>query len=218
VVFLLTQETGGTGTFFYAVAALHTADGWKGSQALFLGDRITPQTTEINTDPKRNDVIVVNYLDRKFDDSMTTKPSVAKSIWLQLDLESMSFAEIEQNFEGESDPTIMTLGMKSWQWIKTTYSNDMEITPNSPEAFTLTFEENGLFSATTDCNSMSGSYEVVGKQITFGEDMAMTRMFCEDSQEQAFASLLGEIQSFFFTSRGELIFDLKFDSGSATFR
>ena len=43
VVFLLTQETGGSGTFFYAVAALNTPAGYVGSQAFFLGDRIAPK-------------------------------------------------------------------------------------------------------------------------------------------------------------------------------
>jgi len=217
-VFLLTQETGGTGTFFYVAAALNTVDGWKGSDALFLGDRIAPQTTEVSSDPNRNDVIVVNYLDRKFDDTMTVEPSVGKSIWLQLDTESMSFAGVEQNFEGEVDPENMTLGMKSWQWVKTSYNNDTEIVPAEIDAFTITFDDNGSFSATTDCNTLGGSYSLEGKQIVFGEDMFMTKMFCEGSQEQEFVALLGEVQSYFFTNRGELVFDLKFDSGSAFFK
>lgn len=217
-VFFVTQETGGTGTFVYVVAALNTEDGWKGSQSIFLGDRITPQVIEINKNPNRNNVIVVNYLDRKFDDPMTLKPSIAKSIWLQLDLESMSFAEVEQNFEGEADPNIMTLSMKSWQWVKTSYNNDTEITPKDVDAFTITFKDDNTFSATTDCNSMGGSYKLDNNQITFGENMFMTRMFCENSQEQEFVSLLGEVQSYFFTNKGELIFDLKFDSGSAVFK
>ena len=46
-VFLLTQETGGSGTFYYVAAALNTGEGYIGSQALLLGDRIAPQTTDI---------------------------------------------------------------------------------------------------------------------------------------------------------------------------
>jgi len=217
-VFLLTQETGGTGTLFYVVAALNTKDGWKGSQALFLGDRIAPQTTEISRGPKRNDVIVINYMDRKFDDAMTAQPSVGKSIWLQLDVQNMSFTEVEQNFEGESDPEVMTLDMKPWQWIKTVYNNDTEVKPNNPESFNIEFKNDNSFSATTDCNSLSGSYEVNDKKITFGENIAMTMMFCEESQEQEFVSFLGETQSFFFTNKGDLVFDLKFDSGSVIFK
>jgi len=43
-------------------------------------------------------------------------------------------------------------------------------------------------------------------------------MFCDGSQEAEFLALLGKIQLYHFTSRGELIFDLKFDSGIAVFR
>jgi heat shock protein HslJ len=64
---------------------------------------------------------------------------------------------------------------------------------------------------------MSGNYEISESNIMFGP-IASTKMFCEDSQEQAFSNMLNEVQSFFFTSRGELVFDLKFDSGSSLFK
>ena len=47
VLFLLVQETGGSGTFFYAVAALDSWRGYIGSQGVLLGDRIAPQSTEL---------------------------------------------------------------------------------------------------------------------------------------------------------------------------
>jgi heat shock protein HslJ len=116
----------------------------------------------------------------------------------------------------ESEEVEMSLGMKTWTWVKTSYNNDTEITPNQPEAFTLTFTEEGMVSATTDCNAISGTYSTEGNQITFGP-LAMTKKYCPNSQEQDFAKTLSETQSFFFTSKGELVFDLKFDSGSAVF-
>jgi hypothetical protein len=102
VVFLLTQNTGGSGTFFYVVAALNTERGYVGSQALLLGDRIAPQTTEMSRNPQHKNVIVVNYADRAPGEPMTTRPSVGKSIWLKLDPEYMQFGEVVQNFERES--------------------------------------------------------------------------------------------------------------------
>src|SRR3989344_1595476 len=77
VVFLLTQETGGSGTFYYVVAALDTGRGYVGSEALFLGDRIAPQTTEKG----RGRIVVVNYADRTSGESFSTPPSVGKSMW-----------------------------------------------------------------------------------------------------------------------------------------
>ena len=217
IVFLLTQNTGGSGTFFYVVAALYTEDGWTGSQGFLLGDRIAPQTTEMSQDPNHQNVIVVNYADRETDQPMTEAPTVGKSVWLKLDLESMTFGEVEQNFSGEADPNTMTLDMKPWTWVKTTYSDDTELVPNQPEAFTLTFTDQGTFSATTDCNAMGGTYQVTDNTITFGPIMA-TKMFCEGSQESDFAAMLGEVQSFFFTPKGELIFALNLDTGTVTFR
>lgn len=217
-VFLLTQEAGGSGTFFYVVAALNTEDGWQGSHALFLGDRIAPQTTEVSNNPRHKNVVVVNYADREAGEPMSAQPSVGKSIWIKLDPQSMQFGEVVQHFEGEANPDMMTLDMQTWRWIKAIYNNDTELAPNDAEAFTITFREGKAFSATTDCNNLSGTYEVQGSKITFGENIAMTKKFCKDSQEQEFASLFGEIQSFFFTSRGELVFELKFDSGSVIFR
>jgi hypothetical protein len=102
VVFLVTQNTGGSGTFYYVVAALNTADGYVGSDAVLLGDRIAPQTTEINEENRRVNVIIVNYADRKVGEPMTVQPNVGKSIWLKLDPITMQFGEVAQNFEGES--------------------------------------------------------------------------------------------------------------------
>jgi hypothetical protein len=43
-------------------------------------------------------------------------------------------------------------------------------------------------------------------------------MYCENSQEAEFTKMLGEVESYYFTNRGELVFNLKFDSGSMIFR
>lgn len=80
VGFLLTQSTGGTGTFYYAVAALKAAGGYLGTNAVLLGDRVAPQTTQILP----NGTLVVNYADRKPGDAMTTAPSVGVSKYLRV--------------------------------------------------------------------------------------------------------------------------------------
>lgn len=105
-VFLLTQTKGGSGTFFYVVSALYMPSGYIGSDAVLLGDRVSPQTTEIDENETavgsiRKNVIVVNYADRKPGEPMTAPPSIGKSIWLKLDPSTMRFAEVAQNFEGE---------------------------------------------------------------------------------------------------------------------
>ena len=79
VAFLLTQDSGGTGTFYYLAVALWTENGYKGTNAIFLGDRIAPQTTEF-----KNGEIIVNYADRKAGESMVVIPSVGISKYFKV--------------------------------------------------------------------------------------------------------------------------------------
>ncbi len=95
VVFLLTQEVGGSGTFFYAVAALKMQGGYLGSHAFFLGDRIAPQTTELSKNPAHKNTVVVNYADRGPGEPMTARPSMGKSVWLNVDVQSMTLRSVE---------------------------------------------------------------------------------------------------------------------------
>ena len=102
VVFLLTQQRGGSGTFFYAVAALNTEAGYLGSDGYLLGDRIAPQTTVVSRSPRHTNVIVVNYADRRPDEPMTAQPSVGKSVYLKLNAETVRWGIVVPDFEGES--------------------------------------------------------------------------------------------------------------------
>lgn len=79
IAFLLTQDPGGTGTFFYVAAALETASGYQGTNAILLGDRIAPQTTEF-----KNGMIIVNYAERAPSDPMTAQPSVGISKYFKI--------------------------------------------------------------------------------------------------------------------------------------
>lgn len=216
LAFIVVQQTGGSGSFYYVVAAISNSDGtdFNGSHGLLLGDRIAPQTMRALP----NGLIEVTYADRKPGESFVVQPSVGKSLRLKFDKNSMQFGEVVANFEGEADPSRMTLGMKKWDWTHALYNDGRKIVPKNVGVFSLTFNNNGTFSATTDCNSMGGSYSVgANKQITFS-NMVSTLMFCEGSLEGEFSNLLQNTVSYSFTSRGELIFDLKFDSGTAVFR
>jgi len=102
VAFVLTQETGGSGVFYYAVAALNTENGYVGSDGYLLGDRIAPQSTDISPNPRHKNVVVFNYADRELDEPMTTQPSVGKSVYLKLVPDTMQWGIVEPDFEGES--------------------------------------------------------------------------------------------------------------------
>jgi hypothetical protein len=81
VAFLVTSQPGGSGTFYYVVAAIATDRGYMGSPGFLLGDRIAPQTSESGPGQE----IIVNYADRKLGEPFTTPPSVSKSVYLLLD-------------------------------------------------------------------------------------------------------------------------------------
>ncbi len=215
--FLLTQTGGGSGTFFYEVAALDLPDGYVGSAGVLIGDRIAPQSSRIISDAGKEGVIEVNYADRKSDESFTTEPSVGKTVLLKLDIATMQFGEVVRDFEGEADATAMTLTDKKWQWVRTDYTDGRVFKPRQQSAFSLTFTVDGTVSATTDCNGMSGSYTAVSDSVVFGS-MAMTKMYCEGSEEGVFAESLGQVSTYRFTGKGELELGLKADAGMMIFR
>ncbi len=79
--FLITQNSGGSGTFFYVVVALKTNSGYKTTNAFFIGDRIAPQSTEIHSDSME---LHVNYADRKPGEPMTARASEGKVLLLKV--------------------------------------------------------------------------------------------------------------------------------------
>ncbi len=210
--FLLTQETGGSGTFYYGVGALNTVDGYVGTQGLFIGDRIAPQTTNKGD----GNIVVVNYAVRKAGEDFSVRPSLGKSLWLKLDPATLQFGEVVQNFEGEANPAVMKLDMNKWNWISTTDKAGTNTAPKKAGVFTLTFKKDGSFSASTDCNGIGGNYVANGSKITLSK-MLSTLMYCEGSQEDQYRKMLESVTSFEFTSKGELVFVLK-DGGKAVFR
>ncbi|HNW94915.1 MAG TPA: hypothetical protein PKW57_04000 [Anaerolineaceae bacterium] len=75
--FLLQQENGGSGIFYYVVAAIKTENGYLGTNAIFIGDRIAPQSTSI--DPNNPSQFIVNYADRNANEPMSTIPTIGVS-------------------------------------------------------------------------------------------------------------------------------------------
>jgi len=76
---LITDDSGGSGTFYYAVVAVNDGGKYKGTNAILLGDRIAPQTTEMRTG-----VAIANYADRAPGEPMTARPSIGKSAYMTL--------------------------------------------------------------------------------------------------------------------------------------
>lgn len=79
--FLITQDGGGTGLFYYVVVVLCTPAGYKLTNTFFVGDRIAPQSTEIHEDSKE---LHVNFAERMKGEPMSTKPSVGAVLLLKV--------------------------------------------------------------------------------------------------------------------------------------
>lgn len=78
---IIMQDFGGSGTFSYAALAFVDAqNNIKGTNVVFLGDRIAPQTVEI-----KDGRAVFNFADRKPNEPMSAQPSIGKSVWIQYD-------------------------------------------------------------------------------------------------------------------------------------
>ena len=66
----LSQDGSGSGTFYYVAIALQTENGYQGSNAILLGDRIVVQTIAIN-----DHMVNVQYKDRRPDEPMSADPT-----------------------------------------------------------------------------------------------------------------------------------------------
>jgi hypothetical protein len=84
--FLVTQDSGGSGLFYYAVVAIKKADGYKTTNAFLIGDRIAPQSTYI---PVNSRELQVNYAERKPGEPMTAEPSIGTTLLLKVTSEGV---------------------------------------------------------------------------------------------------------------------------------
>ena len=89
IAFILTQNGGGTGTFFYIVAAIQNSAGrFIGTNGILIGDRIAPQTTEI-----RDGLLIVNYADRGPEEPFSAQLTIGVSLRLKVEGERLVIAE-----------------------------------------------------------------------------------------------------------------------------
>lgn len=79
--FLITQDGGGSGLFYYAVVALKNSSGYKITNPFFIGDRIAPQSTYI---PENSMELQVNYAERRPEEPMTAQPSMGATKLLKV--------------------------------------------------------------------------------------------------------------------------------------
>lgn len=68
---ILVQSSGGSGVFVYLAAYVSGPLGYKSTNTVFIGDRVTPQTVSI-----KNGTVTLTYLDRKPDEALAADATV----------------------------------------------------------------------------------------------------------------------------------------------
>ncbi len=95
---LLVNNPGGSGIFYYAALAINNNGAYSATGTMLLGDRIAPQTVEI-----QDGHALYNFAERKGTDPMSTPPSIGKSVWVYYNAKDNTIGEWVKNFEGETD-------------------------------------------------------------------------------------------------------------------
>ena len=106
----------------------------------------------------------------------------------------------------------------TWVWEKTIMNNDTTITPDKTGAFSLTFVMGGRVLGKTDCNDFTGNFTITQDGNIVFNQLASTEMFCPDSQENIFLDEIRNVDHYLFDKSGNLVLNLKLDSGSIYFK
>ena len=198
--FIISQNTVGSGTFFYIAAAINSSSGTIGTNSILLGDRIAPQNVEIV-----NGQIITNYADRKTGEPMTAAPSVGVSRYFKVMDNALSEVHIFSQVTN-----------RAWKWVETKMGDGTTIVPKKTSTFTLHFKDDQTVSGTTDCNSFGGSYTVADTKLSLSQ-LSSTLMYCDGSQETDFLKGIDAVESYTLTTDNKLILQLKMDSGVMIF-
>jgi len=90
---------------------------------------------------------------------------------------------------------------QSWKWRATKSGERRIVRAYNPDRFVLTLNPDGAFSATTDCNSVTGTYEILGSYVSF-MNVTTTKKACSaEAQGPAFIETLKNVKE--FTLRGD---------------
>jgi hypothetical protein len=76
VILLLTKNDGGSGTFYYLAVALQNDGGYFGTNAFFLGDRISSPVIDV-----AHEIIKISFAEHASDESYTDEPTSNRTVY-----------------------------------------------------------------------------------------------------------------------------------------
>ena len=106
-----------------------------------------------------------------------------------------------------------------WEWQGSQYNDDTEAVPEDPSRYTIEFADDGTASIQADCNQVRADYVANEDDSTLSiTPGASTKVACpEDSLDSEFMRDLEGAAIYFFDDAGDLLIDIKFDSGTMRF-
>jgi heat shock protein HslJ len=107
-----------------------------------------------------------------------------------------------------------TLTNIRWVWKYTDHSDGTRRLSENDD-YVLTFNEDLTYESSTDCNGLSGTY-VVDHEVLSIAQPAMTKMFCEGSDEMTYVSEL-ELTNSYVVEGDTLRLNLNLDGGTMIF-
>jgi heat shock protein HslJ len=203
---VLVTQAGGTGTFYDLALLTPDMHGWVNSDVVLLGDRVVIHELAI----RANQLVV----------TMTThgpqEPLCCPTLRVERRF-AVQDGKLEVTGETVVAPPPAGLVGPLWQWVQTLYNNDTKTIPPRSENYTVQFGADGTVKVRADCNRKGGTYSLREQQITI-EITHSTRAACpEDSLEAQFVrDLMGG--AIWFLKDGDLYIDLKYDTGTMSFK
>ena len=85
----------------------------------------------------------------------------------------------------------------TWQWtsLKEAQPASQSVVPN-PENYTIVFEKEDTFTATADCNQISGTYLLKGKKLSIMPGPSTMAECGPDSLSDMYVALLSQVTSY----------------------
>jgi heat shock protein HslJ len=112
--------------------------------------------------------------------------------------------------------TAPDIGQRTWQWLRSDYSDGTAVEAADPSLYTVMFQANGRMSIRADCNTGSASYSIDGDQLSITPG-PMTLAACgPDSQDSIFLTDLMSAVAYGFEDQ-QLMLSLDSDRGSMAF-
>ncbi len=208
--YIISKETEGGNLYYYAAMLLDKKPSSITLSPIIIGDRVVVQKMYIDKDK-----IIINYLERKPGEDFKKEPSVADTIILKYESTLRQMKFIADKFD--VDISTLSLTMKPWRWVSTSYSKSKITRPHNDDTFLLTFNSDGSFYSSTDCNTLNGFYSTDRNSI-FMKNIISTFMACVDSKEDEYKAMLYDVIEYNFTTKGELVLTLEKDQGQMFFR